>query len=97
MLAQRAQWHHGRCCTAPRVRAARLGLHLRRSLLCRQPAAGLACGQCDACHLFLTGGHPDFRLVKRGVRLRKDNTGELRLRDEIVIDQVRSSSTGSVA
>lgn len=95
MLAQRAQWHHGTLLHGPAgTGLRRLGLHLAQGLLCRQPAAGLACGQCDACHLFLTGGHPDFRLVKREYAPRKDNTGELRLREEIVIDQVRELLDG---
>lgn len=100
-LAQRAHWHHatllhGQAGTGVR----RLGIHLAQGLLCRTLAeggegqAGLACGTCDACHLFTTGGHPDFRLVVRTHADKADAAGELRLRDAIIIDQVRELIDG---
>ena len=95
MLAQRSQWHHGTLLHGPAgTGLRRLGLHLAQGLLCRQTAAGLACGQCDACHLFLTGGHPDFRLVEREYAEKSDSSGEPRLKDVIAIDQVRTLLDG---
>lgn len=34
------------------------------SLLCEAPAAGLACGACQACQWVLTGNHPDIRRIR---------------------------------
>ena len=73
-LAQRAHWHHATLLHGPAGSGLRrLGLHLAQGLLCRTLAqgnagqTGLACGRCDACHLFVAGSHPDFRLVTRTV------------------------------
>lgn len=95
MLAQRAQWHHGTLLHGPAgTGLRRLGLHLAQGLLCRQTEAGLACGHCDACHLFQTGGHPDFRLVEREYAEKTDSSGEPRLKDIIAIEQVRKLIDG---
>ena len=89
LLRQRQQWHHGTLLHGPAGNGLRrFALHLSQGLLCRAPERGLACGHCDACHLFLTGGHPDFRLVERTYA--KKGEGEARLRDAIIIDQVRA-------
>lgn len=38
---------------------------LAQAMLCKQPdQSGIACGQCDACHLVNAGTHPDLRLLK---------------------------------
>ena len=34
------------------------------SLLCESPQAGLACGNCAACHWVAKGSHPDLRLIR---------------------------------
>ncbi|NLY27005.1 MAG: DNA polymerase III subunit delta' [Alcaligenaceae bacterium] len=34
------------------------------SLLCEQPAHGLACGRCPACQWLQSGNHPDLRLIR---------------------------------
>ena len=95
ILGERAQWHHGTLLHGPEgTGLRRLGLHCAQALLCRHPANGLACGVCDACHLFLTGGHPDFRLVVRQYDEKSQSAGEPRLRDAIVIDQVRELIDG---
>ncbi len=40
-------------------------LALARGLLCEAPApGGGACGACESCHWFDTGGHPDFRMLE---------------------------------
>lgn len=54
-----------------------------RGLLCMQPAAGVACGQCRSCLLLAAGTHPD--LVELTFGLRKDGAP----RSEIVVDQIR--------
>lgn len=35
-----------------------------RRLLCRNPAGGIACGQCDACRLIAAGTHPDLLMIE---------------------------------
>lgn len=47
-------------------------------LLCQQPAADGPCGQCNACHLFDKGTHPDWLLLQPPKRL-------------IVVDQIREA------
>jgi DNA polymerase-3 subunit delta' len=38
--------------------------HLAQGLLCEQPQAdGQPCGACAACHWFVQGNHPDYRIV----------------------------------
>ena len=34
------------------------------ALLCEQPQAGQACGQCTSCHWVRTGNHPDLRWLR---------------------------------
>ncbi|MEO8137458.1 MAG: DNA polymerase III subunit delta' [Betaproteobacteria bacterium] len=97
MLAQRERWHHGTLLHGPAGSGSRrLALHLAQGLLCRNPAQGLACGTCDACHLFRTGGHPDFRLVQREYDDKNTRTGEPRRRDLIIIDQLRALIDGFI-
>lgn len=57
-----------------------------QGLLCTQPVAGEACGQCRSCLLLSAGTHPD--LVELTCGLRKDGTS----RSEIVVDQIRDLS-----
>jgi DNA polymerase-3 subunit delta' len=91
MLAQRAQWHHAALLHGPAGSGSRrLGLYWAQGMLCRNPEGGRPCGRCDACHLFLTGGHPDFRLVQREFDEKSLRTPEPRLRDAIVVEQVRA-------
>lgn len=54
-------------------------LRLAAALLCTQPKAEAACGQCHGCHLLAAGTHPDLMLVVP----EEDRRG-------IVIDQVRA-------
>ena len=49
--------------------AAGLGKHrfaqqLAARLLCEQPVAQQACGECRGCALFRTGAHPDFTVIQ---------------------------------
>lgn len=41
----------------------RLAQSLAQALLCRRPSGGLACGDCDACHLSVAGTHPDAQIL----------------------------------
>jgi DNA polymerase III subunit delta' len=67
-----------------------LALAWANALLCEAPLAdGTACGQCQACHWFDTGGHPDFRLVTLQEKTGKD--GETRMATAIEVDQAREA------
>ncbi len=57
-------------------------LRLAAALLCSQPKAESACGQCHSCQLLAAGNHPDLALVMP----EEDRRG-------IVIDQIRSLGT----
>lgn len=93
LLAQGERRHHGTVLHAPAGHGTRrFALRFAQGLLCKSPADGLPCGTCQACHLFLTASHPDFRLVEREIYRTK--SGEERLRDEIVITQVRALIDG---
>jgi DNA polymerase-3 subunit delta' len=40
-------------------------LHLAQALLCHRPASDAqGCGNCQSCRLYISGNHPDFRLVQ---------------------------------
>ena len=54
-------------------------VQLAQALLCAQPQAGIACGQCHGCQLFAAGTHPDLA----GVGLLEDAKG-------IAVDQIRA-------
>ena len=42
-----------------------LAMAFGQALLCSTPASdGQACGQCESCHWFEQGNHPDFHLVR---------------------------------
>ncbi len=57
-------------------------LRLAAALLCAQPKAESACGQCHSCQLLAAGTHPDLKRVMP----EEDRRG-------IVIDQIRSLGT----
>lgn len=90
LLGRRDNWHHATLLHGPAgTGLRRFGLHLAQGLLCRTLRAdGIACGSCDACGLFVSGNHPDLRLVERQWMVRKGES-EPRLRDAIIIEQVR--------
>lgn len=74
-----------------------LAIHFARSLLCQSPdEAGFACGQCQSCHWFTQGSHPDFRLLQPAA-LSQDEENEdskpasgKKPGKQISVDQVRS-------
>lgn len=52
----------------------RLARALIELLLCQSPRAGLACGECQGCHLSVAGSHPDLFLLEpaepgKGIRI----------------------------
>jgi DNA polymerase-3 subunit delta' len=60
------------------VRKAVLALATAKTLLCPNATEGNACGECDSCHRFSRGQHPDFLEV---APIKKD----------ITIEQIRST------
>jgi DNA polymerase-3 subunit delta' len=53
-----------------------LAMNFAQLLLCTQPDGdGLACQECDSCHWFKQGSHPDFRLIQPDA-LTADDEGE---------------------
>ncbi|KAF0203009.1 MAG: DNA polymerase III subunit [Gallionellaceae bacterium] len=70
-----------------------LALSFAQSLLCEAPlASGMPCCQCDSCHWFEQGSHPDFRLVQpdalSNIDEGKDSTKKPSR--EISVDQIRA-------
>ena len=63
---------------------AELAKRMVRRLLCGEPAADGACGQCLSCQSLLSGAHPDAFMVTFIIN---KNTGKLN--KEIKIDQIR--------
>lgn len=54
--------HHALLLAGPAgVGKSRFAEALAARLLCESPAGNQACGQCEACHWFAGGNHPDFR------------------------------------
>jgi DNA polymerase-3 subunit delta' len=39
-------------------------VHLAQALLCARPQAGVACGMCQSCQLFVAGTHPDMHVLQ---------------------------------
>jgi DNA polymerase III subunit delta' len=61
-----------------------------QALLCEAPLPdGAACGSCPACHWFVTGAHPDFRLITLREKTGKD--GETRMATAIEVEQAREA------
>ena len=59
-------------------------------LLCESPLTdGDACGVCGACHWFITGTHPDYRVLTLQEKETKD--GEAKLATAIDVDQARDT------
>lgn len=65
---------------------------LSQSLLCqRRTAEHLSCGNCDSCHYFAQGAHPDFRIVQPEADDVNDETEvkEKKASEVITINQIR--------
>lgn len=68
-----------------------------QSLLCESPSAdGMPCCECDSCHWFEQGSHPDFRLVQPDALSDSDESNEKESTKkpsrEISVDQIRALS-----
>lgn len=61
-----------------------------QALLCENPSAeGAACGQCQACHWFDAGTHPDWLTLT--LEEKETREGEVRMATEITVDQARQA------
>lgn len=61
-------------------------------LLCLQPTE-YACGQCQSCHWFLQGNHPDFALITpEDAESAEDSNkkSKTRKKEQISVDQIRA-------
>ena len=68
---------------------------LAKGLLCEKPAAPIsACGECQACHWFETGNHPDFRLLQPEIVESTEDAEPVdkKKKRDISVAQVRSLS-----
>ncbi len=71
-----------------------LAVNFAQSLLCEEPlAGGMPCGECDSCHWFEQGNHPDFRLVQPEALATQDEaeekSGGKKPSREISVQQIR--------
>jgi DNA polymerase-3 subunit delta' len=61
-----------------------------QALLCETSLPdGAACGSCPACHWFVTGAHPDFRLIT--LQEKTGREGETRMATAIEVEQAREA------
>jgi DNA polymerase-3 subunit delta' len=72
-----------------------MAVNFAQSLLCDAPlASGLPCCECDSCHWFEQGSHPDFRLVQPDALNDTEESGEKesgkKPSREISVDQIRA-------
>src|SRR5688572_26938007 len=75
----------------PGVGKLSFALHLTRHLLCRQATAQGPCGNCQDCHLFSVGSHPDWLLLQPETRQLKIE----QIRDAIGFAQNTSQRGGA--
>jgi len=87
-LATRVTWPHAILIDGPRgIGKLPLARHFARALLCEDPQAGAACGQCPSCHYVNAGAHPDLRMVEP---IDVDEDGVVKRLDEIPVKAIRS-------
>lgn len=70
-----------------------MALSFAQSLLCETPSAsGMPCCQCDSCHWFEQGSHPDFRSVQPDAlsNIEDIKEGGKKPSREISVDQIRA-------
>lgn len=91
LLAMRERLPHALLLAGPQgVGKLELAQAWAQSLLCEAPRAdGEGCGECEGCHWFSAGTHPDFMhltLLEKETR-----EGDLRLAMEISVEQARQA------
>jgi DNA polymerase-3 subunit delta' len=75
-----------------------LASNFAQALLCKQPLQdGMACQECDSCHWFEQGSHPDFRLIQPDALAVaeevEEKSGGKKPSKEISVDQIRDLSS----
>lgn len=92
LLGLRGHLPHAVLLTGPKgVGKVALAQDWGKALLCESPTpAGEACDQCEACHWFDAGTHPDWFHLTFEEKEGKD--GDIRLATEIAVDQARQAT-----
>lgn len=91
LLAMRQRLPHAVLLAGPQgVGKLELAKGWAQSLLCEQPRPdNEACGECEGCHWFAAGTHPDFMHLTLLEKETKD--GEVRQATEISVEQARQA------
>jgi len=91
LLAMRKRLPHALLLAGPRgVGKLELAKNWARSLLCERPAPeGEACGECEGCHWFAAGTHPDFMHLT--LQEKETREGEIRIASDISVEQARQA------
>lgn len=89
LLAMRQRLPHAVLLAGPQgVGKLELARDWAQSLLCERPGAdGEACGECEGCHWFAAGTHPDFMHLTLLEKETKD--GDIKLATDISVEQAR--------
>ena len=90
LLAMRQRLPHAVLLAGPQgVGKLELARGWAQSLLCEHPRPdGEACGECEGCHWFAAGTHPDFMHL---TLLEKEKDGEVKQATEISVEQARQA------
>jgi DNA polymerase-3 subunit delta' len=90
LLAMRQRLPHAVLLAGPQgVGKLELARSWAQSLLCERPHPdGEACGECEGCHWFEAGTHPDFMHL---TLLEKEKDGEVKQDLEIKVEQARQA------
>ncbi|MBV1777041.1 DNA polymerase III subunit delta' [Burkholderiaceae bacterium DAT-1] len=91
LMAQSGRMHHALLITGEAgIGKLAFARHLAQSLLCESKEVQ-PCGQCDACHWFLAGHHPDFRELTPTPAEEGEEDGKLKKKaaTHITVEQVR--------
>lgn len=91
LLALRQRQPHAVLLAGPKgVGKLELARAWAQSLLCERPAAdGEACGECEGCHWFAAGTHPDF--MHLSLQEKETRDGDVRMATEISVEQAREA------
>lgn len=91
LLSMRQRLPHAILLAGPRgVGKLELAREWAKSLLCETPSPkGEACGQCEGCHWFQAGTHPDF--LHLTLMEKENREGEVKLATEISVEQAREA------